>query len=60
MGGPRQAIVSVSSDNPLGAPAPEVFAMFDPEVQLWATENIEVQPYFPRAEPHRAVSFEIF
>lgn len=57
---PRHAIVSVSSDNPLGAPAPEVFAMFDPEVQLWATENIEVQPYFPRAEPHRAVSFGIF
>ncbi len=56
---PRHAIVSVSSDNPLGAPAPEVFAMFGPEVHLWATENIELHPYFPQTEPHGAVSFEI-
>lgn len=63
---PRHAVVSVSSDNPFGAPSPKIFDMFDADVEFWTTENIEVPPQLPgmpprvsHTPPHRAVIFDI-
>ncbi len=56
---PTHAIVSVSRDNPFGAPVPEVLSMFDSKTNFWVTDNIEMPPYFRQTGPHRAVLFEI-
>ena len=56
---PKHAVVSVSSDNPFGAPSPKIFDMFDADVDFWTTENIDASARVARRPPHRAVVFEI-
>ncbi len=63
---PKHAVISVSVDNPFGAPSPTVFDMFDHDVAFWITENIKVPPREPGLPPRmapglsrRAVTFEI-
>jgi|GEM_PF-221762 len=51
---PRHAVISVSEDNPFGAPSPAVFDMFDPGVEFWTTESIEVPPRAPGLTPRLA------
>ncbi len=44
---PRHAVISVSADNPFGAPSPNVFDLFDAGLEFWTTENIEMPPRNP-------------
>lgn len=56
---PRHVVMSVSADNPFGAPERTIFTMFDPATHFWTTDAIEIPRYVQRTQPHRAVVFEI-
>lgn len=63
---PKHAVVSVSEDNPFGAPSASIFNAFDDGLEFWATGTVTI-PSRPAGAsqraalppPHRAVVFEI-